>query len=348
MPRLTPSVALLLQAYAVSSSVIDVRADGSSIDRRDIFGQVAPRDVFKANPTCPTERAAFKEFQRANKGEALDNLLYGCTPPTLRGQLYPTFDDSNQNTIAGRGVDSNTVEETGKSSQSCNDITRAWGCVRGLDCRYVQTCSRRSLKELHGGGTIKLGDRETVPCAKGTVPREMHCKISTNPAAAAEVAFDRLIFELIMDDGQPASGKIRAEVGNGQSVSIFDGSLSKNRAIIPVNIPSLFGGETRFSLQQVMGNHVKLYYDPKSGGDDAFKIKSFTLFARLAGTNLVFQTMPLVDQKFDAGRGHTEIWSHQLDLEGWNTVAGVEKPISPFLCLSTETSEECSARLRYG
>ncbi|KYK61379.1 hypothetical protein DCS_02521 [Drechmeria coniospora] len=358
MLRLTASVALLLQATVVSSSVIDGRADGSGIDRRDIFGRVVPRDVFKANPTCPTDREAFKAHKAANKVEALDELLYGCMPRSLRGQLYPSFDDSNQNTlddgdgnsIARRGVDSNTVQEKQKSTQSCEEITRAWGCVRGLDCHYSQACRKSGLQSLHRE-ILKLDGAELIPCGNQPKPREMHCRMLRNPVAAEEVMFDRLSIDIVLGGGKgdAPAGKIFAEVGGSARASIFDGVFNENEAMVPINVPEMFDGESEFSLKQVMQHRVKLHYLPAgSRGGELIQIRSLTMFARLKGTNILFNTTPLRDQKFQSARGGSVLWSHQLDFGGWNAVVGFQKPPSPFQCLSTESMDECSDRLRYG
>ncbi|KYK61376.1 hypothetical protein DCS_02518 [Drechmeria coniospora] len=310
MPHFARSVTLLLQAYAVSSSVIDP----ATLAARD-------NGEFLAPTTCPTDRQEFIRHRDKYKVEALDRIVYACVP-SLKAHAKPDYG------VVARG-DSNSVQEASSiQAEECEDAVRAWGCVHGLDCRFEQNCPQGS----HRGEKSEV---EAGNCAGKT--QEMHCKISANKAAAQEVQFDQVASWIIMAD-KKTSGKIVVEFGRGvYDFVLFDSQVHKDVAGIPMDVPAMFGGKTTFSPQQLMGLDVKLHYSQVLRGSlyassvrrtNPFKIKSFIMVARLAGTNLVFETTPLIDLKVESFRSNSIIWTGNVNYEGWSADTGENLPSS--------------------
>ncbi|KYK61377.1 hypothetical protein DCS_02519 [Drechmeria coniospora] len=328
MPQLALSVTLLLQAYAVSSSVID---PATLVARDD--------GAFQIPTTCPTDREEFVRHRDKYKVEALNKIVYGCVP-SLKPYVKPD-DGSKENQVVARG-DSNSIEEEPPTqNQQCIDAVKAWGCVHGLDCRFEQKCLKGFQRSKKGKSGFEIGN-----CAGQT--QEMHCKISTNEAAAQEVEFDQVASWIIMAKEESTSGKIYIEFGrDNYDFVLFNGVVDKDVAGVPMNIPEMFGGNTTFSPRQLTGLDVRFIYSQLLQGSmygstvgrkDTFQIKS---------TNLIFEVTPIIDYKIEAWRRHTIIWTGNVNHEGWSADTG-EQESSPFFdCLRTKNSE-CWQKQRYG
>ncbi|KYK55226.1 hypothetical protein DCS_07188 [Drechmeria coniospora] len=293
MRSLALLVPFLVRACDASRSDLD-----PAVQRRAGWGEDV-KDAFVLDPreavACPTDAGQLEMLTQYSGGKALDAEIYGCVPG------LKAFFRSRSGIGAGESDATPTSSRLRRRSRTCADSVKIWGCIRGFDCRHVQS-------------VLATSQCRQFEC--GSRSMEMQCSPLQEAAPGSEVAVDELIFDVEVADeaGADALGQLVADVGGQRQVDLFPHLGRGESATVAVNIADVFGGAVEVPLRTL--SKLKLLYKP---------MRTSSLFAavrmrvRHAGSGLFLRYSPIVTS---TGMKNCEtrlnpVWIGELPFGSW-------------------------------